>query len=184
MGIYFSPMLNLVSKTVTYKNGAQAALLVSIMVESIASFLGTSFLGVSTSFLLLISVMFIIDFITGSLASNHEYKEAIKNGNLEEAKVKKFQSKKVNFTFFKFIMLFLWIWLASSIQDKIIGISYLNTLYEVIAIVPLVLVVLREYISVGENFERRFGSKPYIFTLVEKIFEAIQFKFIKKIEDE
>jgi len=184
MGIYFSPMLQLAAKTVTYKNGLQLSLLISIMIEAIASFLNTSFLGVSTSFLVLISCMFIIDFITGTLASNYEYKKALKDNNIDLAKDKKITSAKITFTFFKFLMLFLWIWLASNIQDKIKDINYLSGFYEVIVIVPLVLVTLREYISVGENFERRFGTKPYIFILVEKIFEALQFKFINKIENE
>jgi hypothetical protein len=184
MGIYFSPMLQLIAKITAYKKGFQAALYFSIMIEGISSLLQTSFLGVSTSFLLLISIMFLIDFWTGVIASKYEYNKAIKDGDIELAKDKKFQSNKITFTFFKFIMLFLWIWLASSIQEKIINIAYLSEVYEIIAIVPLVLITLREYVSVGENFQRKYGNKPYIFTLVEKIFEALQFKFIKKIEGE
>ena len=45
-----------------------------------------------------------------------------------------------------------------------------------------IILVLREYISIGENIEKRFGSKPYIFTLAEKLFDIIEKKLIKKIE--
>jgi hypothetical protein len=46
-----------------------------------------------------------------------------------------------------------------------------------------IILVLREYISIGENIEKRFGSKPYIFSLAEKLFDIIERKVIKKIED-
>lgn len=186
MKIFFSPFTTLFAKSVLYKNGIliPVSTFISVGLEVMTNVLNTNFLGVSTSFLILISFMFVFDFWTGVRASSFEQGKAIEAGNEEEAKDKKFNSSKITFTFFKFIMLFLWIWLADSMGEKVEAFPIFNTTYAIITTVPLILVTLREYISIGENIERKYGKKPYIFILVEKIFDALQLKFINKIGDE
>jgi len=186
MKIYFSPFATLFAKTVMYKKGMllPVSTALSIGIEITHKILNTSFLGVSTSFLILISVLFMVDFWTGVMASRFEELKAIREGNKKEAYDKKFNSRKITFTFFKFLMLFLWIWLADIIGTKFEDLKYMNTTYEIITTIPLVLVTLREYISIGENIERRFNKSLYIFKLVEKIFEILEGKFFKKLGDD
>ena len=191
---YFTPMFSFITKSIIYKKGIliPISILGSITLETIHTYLtDTSFLGVTTGFLILISILFIIDFWTGSCASHYEYKLAIKKVKEEnctlaeaEAEEKKFKSSKITFTFFKFVMLFMWIWLAFVISHKIKDVTYLNNLYNVIAKIPLILVALREYVSIGENIKRQYGKTPYIFTLAEKLFDFLQGKFLKKIDEE
>lgn len=186
MKIYFSPFATLFAKTIMYKKGMLLPIsaVLSVGIEIIHEILNTDFLGVSTSLLILISVLFMVDFWTGVIASRSEELKAIEVGDKKEAKDKKFNSRKITFTFFKFLMLFLWIWLADVIGTKFEDLNYMHTTYEVITTIPLVLVTLREYISIGENIERRFNKKLYIFTLVEKIFEILEGKFFKKLGDD
>lgn len=190
---YFSPLTTLVVKTFMYKKGVLIPLSagVSVTLEMIGHYLlNTSFLGVTSGFLVIISFLFLIDFWTGSSASHHEYKNALKKEEAGEILEKgsksidkKFNSSKITFTFFKFIMLFLWIWLAFVIGNKIKDVDYLSHLYNVIAKIPLILVALREYVSIGENLKREYGKMPYIFTLAEKLFDFLQGKFFEKIKN-
>jgi hypothetical protein len=46
-----------------------------------------------------------------------------------------------------------------------------------------IILVFREYISIGENIQKRFGKKPYIFNLAEKIADIIERTLLKKIEN-
>ena len=48
---------------------------------------------------------------------------------------------------------------------------------------PIIFAILREYISIGENMAIRFnGKKPYIFTLLDKVFGILEKGFIQAIE--
>lgn len=40
------------------------------------------------------------------------------------------------------------------------------------------LVIIREYISIGENYEKKNGYKPYFFTLIEKIFQILEIRLL------
>ncbi len=46
---------------------------------------------------------------------------------------------------------------------------------------PVFLVNLREFVSIGENIETIYGKKPYIFTLIDKLFTSMEKVFIKKV---
>lgn len=183
---YFSPMLELATKSFGYKGGCLIpfAAVGAIAVERITKFLDLSFLGVSVSFLVLISFMFIVDFITGVMASKQEHKKAIEDKDKDKIEDKRFKSSKITFTFFKFTMLLMWIWLADNIATRIQDIKFVDQAFNIITTVPLILISLREYISIGENIERKYGKKPYIFDLAEKLFSVLEFKFLKKIKDE
>ena len=47
---------------------------------------------------------------------------------------------------------------------------------------PLVLSILKEYISIGENIFIVTGTKYYMFILVDNMFEILQLRFINKIK--
>ena len=192
---YFTPLITVATKTFLYKQGVLIPVSISIGVffELISTFLlDTSFLGVTTGFLILISVLILIDFWTGVSATHFKYnnlKEEYEKANEEEKKELKkeledsrIQSNKITFTFFKFIMLFLWIWIAFMIESKLGNIEWLVVIYQSITTIPLVLVSLREYISIGENIKKRYGKMPYIFSFAEKLFDLLQGKFFKSAE--
>lgn len=157
----------------TYKKGALViwAVPFSVLLEMIYT---GSFLGINLTFTILFIVLIFWDFVTGLIASKF--------------KGEKIQSTKIAFTFYKVLMYLLFFWLVFEINKSIAesdsffaeqGEHSINFIRNFI----FSILVLREYISIGENIEKRFGKKPYIFTLVEKLADIIENKLIKKIED-
>lgn len=157
----------------TYKKGSLALMTVpfSIFLEGIYN---GSFLGINLTFTILFVIFIFFDFVTGVIASK----------NLGE----KIQSAKIAFTFYKVLMYFFFFWLIFEIYKSIgqsdswvaeQGLHTINLIRNFI----FTILVLREYISIGENIEKRFGKKPYIFSLVEKITDIVESKFISKIEE-
>jgi len=116
-------------------------------------------------FLIGLTGFFILaDFITGIIASKHE-------GG-------KIQSSKWGVTIGKIVGLFLYSCLAAII------ILLLSNNYAILTLVfgPVVLTLLKEYISIGENFQRRYGKKAYMFTIVDKVFDILEMRFFKSLE--
>ena len=175
----------LILKTLAYKKGA--ALLSSFfLVSTINLFtykvvIPDSFFGISLGLICILSILIILDSFTGIIASRHE-------GN-------KVESGKLFFTFFKFLTAFLFFWLLHEVQSKIsinikVNNGYLKTFYlgvretlEIITYSIFVLLSFREWISIGENIERRFKKKFYLFQIVEKLFDIVEKKLIKWFED-
>ena len=135
---------------------------IASVLTAIFSFLNSEFLGVATSFIMLIAFLTVIDLFTGIIAARNE-------GS-------KIESGKLSLTAIKFVMLFVWIVLAYHVNE-LLG---QNSIIIGITTIPLVLIALREFISIGENIEKRFKTKPYIFELIEKMFDVIELKFLKK----
>ena len=180
---YFYPIYLNISKMIAYKNGAMfiSSITLSAILELISKFVDSTFLGVGSTFLVLISMLFLVDFWCGIVASLHEHKISVLKGN--ELKEKKLSSSKITLTFLKFIVLFFWMWIAAEINNIFKNSTFLSDIISTITIVPLVLIALREFVSIGENIERRYGIKPYIFTLIEKMFDIIQLKFLEKFKE-
>jgi len=44
---------------------------------------------------------------------------------------------------------------------------------------PLILVLLKEYISIGENLYKIYGKKSYIFNVMDKLFDLIELRFFR-----
>lgn len=114
----------------------------------------------------LLSVIFIIsDFITGIIASR--------------SKGEKIQSGKWGVTTGKFFGLVLYLCLASLLLAVIPGSYIVFT----IVFFPLILTILKEFISVGENIEKMYNKKPYIFTAIDRLFDILEMKFFKSLEN-
>lgn len=157
----------------TYKKGALVIWAVPFSVFLDVIYTG-SFLGINLTFTILFIVLIFWDFVTGLVASKFAGE--------------KIESTKIAFTFYKVLMYLLFFWLVFEINKSIIesdsffsiqGQHSINFIRNFI----FSILVLREYISIGENIEKRFGKKPYIFTLVEKLADIIESKLIKKIEE-
>ena len=179
---YFNGMISATLKAFYYKKGA---LLISSIFPALLiqmSSFSSNFFGISLGLVLLFSVLITIDFLTGVIASRHE-------GN-------KIESSKLSFTFFKILMYFLCFWILYQINKEIeirmddMNNKYLDMLYisaqasvGFIRSFVFILVSMREYISIGENIERRYNKKIYIFSLFEKMFDILENKFFKKLEN-
>lgn len=160
LGAFFSKMFS-------YKSGALA--LSSTGIAAVVEFIAKGeFMGVSVAFLLLISLLYVWDFVTGVAASRSEGENV--------------KSSKITYTIAKFLALGAWICISYQIQCSLGESQWVQFLVSAIATFPLVLMTLREFISIGENIERRHGNKPYIFRLVEKIFDAVEALLLKRIE--
>lgn len=60
---------------------------------------------------------------------------------------------------------------------------YNESWLRILLLIPIILTILREYISIGENMGRRYNGKmPYLFKLLDKIFDIFENKFFKVIE--
>lgn len=158
---------NPILKMMDYKTGAA---LMALVVNIVAYVKNESILGVSATFLMLIVILMIVDWFTGIKASRHEGKA--------------FESNKVVPTIIKFLTLFLWLWLSREMTSAYDEIPIADMTISFISTFVLILVTLREYVSIGENLERTYGSKHYIFHLVDDIFGMFEKTFKKKIKDE
>lgn len=172
-------------KTLFYKNGSivvsSTILATTIELLTFKFTIPDTFFGISVGLIVILSILIIIDNFTGILASRHE-------GN-------KIESSRLFFTFFKFLSAFLFFWLLHEMQSKLgfkishhkgfvksfyIGIS---EVLEVVTYSIFLLLSFREWISIGENIERRFNKKFYLFQIVEKLFDIVEKRFIKWFED-
>jgi len=176
----------LLLNAILYKKGAMT--LSSISLATIISFFSLEFkiedqyFGITTSMILLLSLLIFIDSVTGIIASRHD-------GN-------KVESGKLLFIFYKFLLSFLFFWIANEITKSILGristskSNYLITFYsganeivEIVTYAILILLMLREWISIGENVERRFNKRYYLFDIIEKIFDLIERKLLGWLEN-
>jgi len=176
----------LILSTLFYKKGSMAFSSIILGTFISASAFNFSiedyYFGISTSLILLLSVLIMLDSFSGIIASRHEGE--------------KVQSGKLMFTFYKFLMSFFFFWLLNEMQEKLnIKISHVKSNYlelfykgtkeiiEIISYSVFILLTLREWLSIGENIERRYNKKFYLFEIVEKIFDIVENKLIKWLEN-
>ena len=162
---------------VLYKHGAMSASALTAATGLTLINLNDNYFGLSLMLILIYCTLTILDSFTGIIASRH-------SGN-------KIESGKLIFTFYKFLFTFLFFWLLDSLQAKLsIKISsgeykyllyFLNPLKEGIEIVTysvFMLLTFREWLSIGENLQKRFNKKIYLFTIVEKLFDIVERKLL------
>lgn len=163
---------------VAYKHGAMPVLTISFSALFTLLTSDTHFFGISLSLILLLSLLFIIDLFTGITASKYE-------GN-------KVESGRLVYTFYKFLATFLFFWLLDTFQTKLgfkiahTSSEYVEYFYkaikesiEIVSYSVFGLLCLREWISIGENIERRFKKKFYLFNIVERMFDIVEDKLLK-----
>jgi hypothetical protein len=156
-----------------YKHGALMILgfPISLMVEMAVN---SSFLGISITFIFLLVILMTTDFLTGVMAA--------------KTRGEKRTSKGFSYTIYKFFSAVFFFWMLAEVNkllDDQSGWAYENGLLinAFIRNFIFIILVFREFISIGENIEITFGKKPYIFILAGKIIDVVEDKFIKKIAD-
>lgn len=160
-------------KTVTYKPEvlmplSAALTVITTMMELL---LNTSIFGISALLIIQTCVLFTIDFVFGIQASR------------AGSDYKGIESTKITYTIIKFLVLFIWIWMTFSIEHHFSKIEWFQTFLSPIITFPIFLINLREFVSIGESLEKVYKKKPYIFTLVDKVFDAVERLFISKIDN-
>lgn len=183
---HYAPLITSIKTMFGYKTSSLfgASFFSAIGLETIAFLWNGTHLGVSTALLSITATLILVDWVFGTVASRKLAELAKKAEDKEVYEKHKFTSIKISHTIFKFIALYLWLLLSFTAGQHTQDIPYFNGFVDVLSIVPILLFAFREYISIGEAMEILHGKKPYIFELSEKIFDALQFKFLKKIKDE
>ena len=162
---------NLIIKAMSYKIEASLimASIGAIATSILQWMLHTSFLGVSVILILLTCSLITIDFWYGNRASakSPDYKGV--------------ESVKITYTLLKFVMFFVWLFLAYSVRHEMKDIEWFKYILSAITAFPVFLVNLREFVSIGENIEVIYKKKPYIFVLIDKLFISMEKLFINKV---
>lgn len=183
-------LLLTIVKAAEYKK--YTILLLSVSLSSVLTaaeqFLNLEFFGINYSFLILASFLIMIDFLTGAVASKYE--------KAMEGDRRWFKSYNVSYTVYKFLSIFLLLWLTDEVHrnlEYLIAITekgFTKSFYisssgflSIARATVFFLICGREFVSIGENIERRFHKKPYLFQLFGKVLDIIEIKFMRKIED-
>lgn len=115
-------------------------------------------------FFAVISVFMLIDMITGIVASKCHGSDV--------------QSSKWGLTVNKFISLILYFGLVVLVSPLAAEFGWLR----IMLYVPIILWILREYMSIGENMAiLGRGKKPYIFRLIDTIFNLVEKGFLRML---
>ena len=199
--IYFKPVTDYLKGAIDLAFDNQSfvwlsALGISFTIESLSYFFGLDFFGVSNQILLLVVVTIFIDAYYGvkkslSIAKSAEIKILKIEGDTAEkrmlqkvVKIKRFSTDKLQFTFFKCLTLFAYLYFAKvilevdddmSVLGQVIGFST-----AVVIKVPLAIFWYKDFKSIGENMEYLFKKKLPIFPIVESIFELKFKQFFNK----
>lgn len=183
---HYAPLVTSIKTLFGYKSSSLlgASFYSALGLEAIAFFWNGTHLGVSTALLSITALLILVDWGFGSAASKKLAEDAVSEDDKEKYEKHKFTSIKISHTIFKFIALYLWLLLSFSATQHTQDIPFFGAFVDILSIVPILLFGFREYISIGEAMEILHGHKPYIFELGEKIFDALQFKFLKRLKNE
>lgn len=119
----------------------------------------------SLTFLSFVAIVFIcIDFVFGILVSRSKKERIVSN--------------KIGITASKMLCVFLFFFLAITVLILISDNYFVLTLIYG----PIILTILKEFMSIGENIEIIYGKKLYFFVLIDKMFEVLELKFFKSLE--
>lgn len=118
-------------------------------------------------------ITFTIDFLTGIVASKTEsaQKSFIKSSRLWSSVWKLLGVCAI----LLFLLLFHYIFI-------IINIGFVSAVFEVVIPGFMIIVILYEIHSIGENIERRYGKKPKYFNFFEKLANVFEKAVLNKIQ--
>lgn len=142
------------------------------IISKLKTLLNVEFLGFSLGILGFLTLLIIVDFITGIKAAKYAGEE------LTSRKGYRSVDKLVSYFMFICFTALLQSLLADKGYD--IGIWMISNF----KILVFVLIFLWEFHSIGENFEKRYGSKPRMFTVLDIVTKLIEKKVIAKIDSE
>lgn len=135
----------------------------------VALFFDTNIFGVSVIFVALVLALMVIDWFLGTYAS-------------VRTKGEKFDQKKIGYTIMKFTIFIIWLFAITRVIRELEHYSWAVDLLSFIHIFVIVLIMLREFVSIGDNTKTIWGVKPYIFVLLDSIFSILEKLFKSKLE--
>lgn len=156
---------------ITNKNLFLISLGITPIISAITDFLKIEFLGFSLGILFFLVLLILVDMYTGIKAAQY-------NGEI-------LTSRKGYRSVDKLISYFMFICFTALLQSLLVDKGYDVGVWMIsnFKILVFVLISLWEFHSVGENLEKRYGSKPKMFTLLDRIGKLVEKKVIDKIED-
>lgn len=160
-------------KNTLYKIMNVQAMLTSAVITTFtisATFLSNKDLfGVSLIFVFVVCFFMSFDWLLGVFAN-------------VVIKREKFEAKKIGYTIMKFITFFAFLFFIKTAKDEWSE-GWANEMFLIIQTFVLILIGLREFVSVGEKMEVIWGDKPYLFKLVDDLFISLEKLFKRKIDD-
>lgn len=154
----------------THKGMFLISLGLTPIISALTSILQIEFLGFSLGILVFLTGLILVDFYTGIKAAKY-------NGEI-------LTSRKGYRSVDKLISYFMFICFTALLQGQLTSNGY-NFGVSIISnfnILVFIMISLWEFHSIGENIEKRYGTKPRIFYVIDKIAKIIEKKVIEKIE--
>ena len=183
-------LLTFLKKVFTYDNGA-LALLSTAGGSAISELFKIIFYGVNnrdiilplffaSGTFILYWILFVGDFLTGIRASRYEAKIEGATDNVNSSFI---QSTKLWRSFWKFfgVAAMLFILTGFCLMLVIFSNGFFYNVFLIAIPSVMLMVILFEFHSIGENIKRRFGYKPSYFEFFDKLSKAIEQGIITKI---
>jgi phage-related holin len=155
---------------ITNKNLFLISLGITPIISAITDFLKIEFLGFSLGILFFLVLLILVDMYTGIKAAQY-------NGEV-------LTSRKGYRSVDKLISYFMFICFTALLQSLLVDKGYDVGVWMIsnFKILVFVLISLWEFHSVGENLQKRYGAKPKMFTLLDRVGKIIEKKVIDKID--
>ena len=147
--------------------GGTLSLLIDKFQKHIEMINGYGYYTVFSILLILLYVFVVFDLLSGITAS----KAKDRKKNIESRLLVKSVSKFIGITIYYFMGAVVLI----TIDNSVITVTIIYG--------PLMLSLLREYISIGENIEVLIGYKPYMFTIIDKVFNIAENKYFETLRN-
>jgi hypothetical protein len=202
--IYFNPIYIYIKKAfeLAFENQyivTITAVFVSGTMEVLLEFFDVNWFGVPNILLLLVLINVFVDAGFGITKSLKQSKEALiesekhlegtpkKKMLKKKHQLKKFDVKKLQYTFFKCFTLLGYMYFAKVLVDAAEAENFTTALTltsEAIIKTPLAIFWYYDFKSIGNNSAYIYGKKAPIFEIIEVIFELKFKQFFKKDKDE
>lgn len=129
----------------------------------------TDLFGVSLLFVGLVLGLMAIDWGMGTYASVKVKKE-------------KFDPDKIGYSIMKFVFFMIWLFAVSRSINELHHFNWMVDILSFIHVFVVILIMLREFVSIGNKQKIIYGEKNYLFELLDTVFSTLERLFIKKLE--
>jgi hypothetical protein len=169
--LILEPFYDLFAQTLSNKSLLLFSFSLTTVIAWTQSILEIKFLGFSLGILSFLTIIILWDFITGLKAAKYNNEELT--------------SRKGYRTIDKLMSTFIFICFMSLLQGLLESEGYSVGIWLIgnFKILVFVLVFLWEFHSIGENHQKRYGTKPRLFTMLDIITKLIEKKVIEKISN-
>lgn len=164
--------LHMISEFIEKSMSTPSLLISSFLTVQVTCFTwmsNTSLFGVSIFFVVILCAIMFIDWGLGVYASLR----------VDGAK---FSPDKLTYTIVKFMTFFMFLFFVNQAKHEYRSYSFAYEVVLVIQVFVLLLIGLREFVSVGEKIDKIWENKPYLFCLIDDLFKIIEKGFKRKVQ--